>query len=1027
METRELDLSDQAWAQSEIYKLVKSESNDSQTSQQPQQGDGERSCPSQSRFSSSSTNEQNPTSDKDADNVDKSKQKPEPDQLPIIIGNLDQYRGLSTLQELANTARAAISIGGKEKGNVYHHNILTEPLNSKSLTSNSDIFFGSIKFTTYKNADESAGSGVPVDQLSPNREELPSGPLTRGARKTLEAALARSLDRVPSTTALSREESSSPTQPPLVAVVSSSAPCSGSTTNSGYVHHKPLTSPLSSSLPTASQCSSAAPTLSSPLPPSLFDMSSSFFSSHTCPHPEDNYEGERARGNRSPSGWPGCGKVSIDDGLDDHDDMVNFITDAMGSSVCANIDDDDKNASDSEWTMDSNDASSPTPPTSEMAELKTPRTTPVAVSRSNPSLGCEQSDGLACLLITGDKEDGHLKHDIQEALHTTCVTVRTASLEESMLMCNREAFDLVWVRIAVPVKEELLAVVASIRCSSGKSKGARIIAVADKALLVELLLRLFDDVFLEPLPVMTIRHKYAALYKNKQLSAHLPDTDKTPRDLNTPESSLSLRSTKSQSTPSDSGMDFSDLALPPIKTLPHLTHQTTSTATYSKSPPGAGSPPSPSWCKVEHANKEKQRRVRIKDSCDQLRKLLPYVRGRKTDMASILELTVDYLQIINVSLPAEFQTRVIDMLSHDVPLLEGRMKNSDSVSTTKGKTKLMEPVSLSKSIYASAKSSEGHTSASIITSNNLNNTNKNMNSNGNNSIAGSSIITTRMMTRSQASKSLPDNNKKEGPCSTGGVVQDKTQSKMFDTIFAVKARSDSNANTLNASEIDIKPDNFITKPFHKRELPLNANLLCSNPKRPHMVLTKTKDNQTPTTHLQAGSIETARGKSDAVFESASNQAHRLSSINFPHMFTEGDISANRMFSTGHVSGSDVYPYQPHPHLSTPLPARFPGFTCDGGEIVASVNNTFFDAAYYYYPSLQDSSNGNYFVNNGSSTDYVNPNAVLPVTSNSTSRITNFNLGRRYERVSVSGESERFSETTIGSVSLHQHQHQHQQL
>ncbi|KAL8572727.1 hypothetical protein ACOMHN_030309 [Nucella lapillus] len=51
-------------------------------------------------------------------------------------------------------------------------------------------------------------------------------------------------------------------------------------------------------------------------------------------------------------------------------------------------------------------------------------------------------------------------------------------------------------------------------------------------------------------------------------------------------------------------------------------------------------------------------RERIKDSCDQLRVLLPYVRGRKTDMTSILEMTVDYLKIVNSNLPHEFHAHV---------------------------------------------------------------------------------------------------------------------------------------------------------------------------------------------------------------------------------------------------------------------------------------------------------------------------------------------------------------------------------
>ena len=62
--------------------------------------------------------------------------------------------------------------------------------------------------------------------------------------------------------------------------------------------------------------------------------------------------------------------------------------------------------------MDTNEPSGPTPPISEMPQLKTPRTTPVA--RTTSSFICEQAGGLACMLISEDKDDGHLKHEIQE-------------------------------------------------------------------------------------------------------------------------------------------------------------------------------------------------------------------------------------------------------------------------------------------------------------------------------------------------------------------------------------------------------------------------------------------------------------------------------------------------------------------------------------------------------------------------------------------------------------------------------------
>ena len=64
-------------------------------------------------------------------------------------------------------------------------------------------------------------------------------------------------------------------------------------------------------------------------------------------------------------------------------------------------------------------------------------------------------------------------------------------------------------------------------------------------------------------------------------------------------------------------------------------------------------------------------RERIKDSCDQLRVLLPYIRGRKTDMASILEMCVEYLKLVNAALPLDFQNQasIYTPLPHTICLV----------------------------------------------------------------------------------------------------------------------------------------------------------------------------------------------------------------------------------------------------------------------------------------------------------------------------------------------------------------------
>ena len=346
MEPRELDHSNKTWAPSASQRQTNVDSNGGRASPQRLQFcDGESVCRSPSSF----TNEQNPSGDKDADSIDNPKQRTE---QRIIIGDFEQYRGLSTLKKLAKTARAASSISGNDKGNLYQ-NILTEDLNCNSLNNCSNNFFGGIKITANENVEKDADSEVSVDTLSPSLEKISAGPLTRGARKTLEAALAKSMvHQVPSTIAMVCEVSKSSTPPPLVVAVSS--PSIAPYINSECVHRKslPSSSPLSSSLSTACQCSPTAPSLSSPqLPSSLFDMSNSFFTNHMCPHHDDD-EGERVGNNRSPSTWRVSDKkVPIENDLDDQDDMVNFITDSISSSVCANIDDDElnKNGSDSEW------------------------------------------------------------------------------------------------------------------------------------------------------------------------------------------------------------------------------------------------------------------------------------------------------------------------------------------------------------------------------------------------------------------------------------------------------------------------------------------------------------------------------------------------------------------------------------------------------------------------------------------------------------------------------------------------------
>ncbi|XP_047408059.1 spermatogenesis- and oogenesis-specific basic helix-loop-helix-containing protein 2 isoform X3 [Sciurus carolinensis] len=66
-----------------------------------------------------------------------------------------------------------------------------------------------------------------------------------------------------------------------------------------------------------------------------------------------------------------------------------------------------------------------------------------------------------------------------------------------------------------------------------------------------------------------------------------------------------------------------------------------------------------------HSSKEKLRRERIKYCCEQLRTLLPYIKGRKNDAASILEATVDYVKYIREKIPPTIMGQITEALQNN--------------------------------------------------------------------------------------------------------------------------------------------------------------------------------------------------------------------------------------------------------------------------------------------------------------------------------------------------------------------------
>ncbi|KAM5277647.1 spermatogenesis- and oogenesis-specific basic helix-loop-helix-containing protein 2 isoform 4-T4 [Hipposideros larvatus] len=63
-----------------------------------------------------------------------------------------------------------------------------------------------------------------------------------------------------------------------------------------------------------------------------------------------------------------------------------------------------------------------------------------------------------------------------------------------------------------------------------------------------------------------------------------------------------------------------------------------------------------------HSSKEKLRRERIKYCCEQLRTLLPYIKGRKNDAASIIEATVEYVKYVRERIPPAVMGQITEAL-----------------------------------------------------------------------------------------------------------------------------------------------------------------------------------------------------------------------------------------------------------------------------------------------------------------------------------------------------------------------------
>ncbi|OWF52607.1 Spermatogenesis- and oogenesis-specific basic helix-loop-helix-containing protein 2 [Mizuhopecten yessoensis] len=305
-------------------------------------------------------------------------------------------------------------------------------------------------------------------------------------------------------------------------------------------------------------------------------------------------------------------------------------------------------------------------------------------------------EGCHLSLVVGSEPETTLLYSQISSL-TSDHQILTCSLEDAFEMCNSRSYLLIWLMMTMPAGQDILSLTTSIRYASKSNRGTVLIGVSNTPSAVDLRLHGIDEVVIQPVSTLTIRQKYSkwtSVVLVSEESDSLKDLDSQIISMpTTPATPLTPMTPDTPATPatpasvSDDSSHFSlslDSGIDSLVSTPQMTPEQVSYALSGLTNLQAPiSKPRQHSIVADHTTKEKLRRERIKDSCDQLRVLLPYIRGRKTDMASILEMCVDYLKIVNAALPQQFQSQIVDVLSKDTSSV-GRPRASTSKKTKRG-------------------------------------------------------------------------------------------------------------------------------------------------------------------------------------------------------------------------------------------------------------------------------------------------------------------------------------------------------
>ncbi|XP_021493250.2 spermatogenesis- and oogenesis-specific basic helix-loop-helix-containing protein 2 [Meriones unguiculatus] len=263
---------------------------------------------------------------------------------------------------------------------------------------------------------------------------------------------------------------------------------------------------------------------------------------------------------------------------------------------------------------------------------------------SSGELGRRPGQGKLDLLIVGDATRYFLAGSVQKFFSNTAqITLTISNVKKVVALLATKSFDIIFLKVTSTLSMEEQEVVKLIRSEKKKNQHLLFVFIIPEKLRGYFSEYGADISFSEPLTLekVNIVVKYWEEY-----CTHTVDVESTETSV---EYRLHLRNSCSEL-----GGHFPTDAFVCSELL--------------KSEPGLGlkaqlpSPEGNRRASALHSSKEKLRRERIKFCCEQLRTLLPYVKGRKSDVASVIEATVDYVKHIRETISPAIMAQITESL-----------------------------------------------------------------------------------------------------------------------------------------------------------------------------------------------------------------------------------------------------------------------------------------------------------------------------------------------------------------------------